>query len=290
MCIEDKRIGWLFPIQALFSSDHDFTGNDHFLKYAYVALNRLFDILNITRENAPDEFDLEDYYNDTSLCMMIWDRANSDTIEGFNIDQYTVSLYEYGYYRSEGQDFDLKRFPEIGRTKIHLKSISKALQEEEYILSLFKYQLPSVNNEIIRFYFIYQIIEILINIIFDNKFQLILEEINKEGRNLFDIKDTIQNEINEKHRINLLFDSYSSLSDSLSRAELKESCDLLLTHHSLCTKHTCVDAVYAVRCFLVHRLYSLDTETIDILKEINRNFILVIIDLLLSFKIPEIQD
>ena len=71
---------------------------------------------------------------------------------------------------------------------------------------------------------------------------------------------------------------------------MKESCDLLLTHHSLNTKQTCVDDVYAVRCFLVHRLYSLDTETIDILKEINRNFILVIIDLLLSFRIPEEED
>ena len=126
LCIEDKRIGWLFPLQALFSSDHDFVENDHFLKYAYVALYKLLDALEFKGENAPDEFDLEEFYDDTSLCMMIWDRTNINTIEGFNIDHYTVSLYEFGYYRSAGQ---------IGRTKVHLRPISKALQAEEYILS-----------------------------------------------------------------------------------------------------------------------------------------------------------
>ena len=32
----NKRIGWIFPGQALFSSQHDYADNPFFLKYAYV--------------------------------------------------------------------------------------------------------------------------------------------------------------------------------------------------------------------------------------------------------------
>lgn len=36
--VKNQRIGWIFPVQALLSRDHDYAKNSFFLKYAYVAI------------------------------------------------------------------------------------------------------------------------------------------------------------------------------------------------------------------------------------------------------------
>ena len=37
----NTRIGWIFPIQALLSQDHNYAENEHFLKYAYVSFKKI---------------------------------------------------------------------------------------------------------------------------------------------------------------------------------------------------------------------------------------------------------
>lgn len=140
--VDDVRIGWLFPIQSLFSKDHDFIENEYFLKYAYVAICKLLDRLKVNEKHEPEELELEEYYNDTTLCMLLCDDGNCKEIGGFNIDDYTISLYKYGYWHekiekySSGEYLDLECFP-TGNVRIHLKSISSELSTEPYILNLF---------------------------------------------------------------------------------------------------------------------------------------------------------
>lgn len=35
--VGEQRIGWIFPIQALLSNQHDYAANTFFLRYAYVC-------------------------------------------------------------------------------------------------------------------------------------------------------------------------------------------------------------------------------------------------------------
>ena len=44
-CDQSQRVGWLFPLQALCSNQHDYHDNKHFLRQAYVAYNIILEML-----------------------------------------------------------------------------------------------------------------------------------------------------------------------------------------------------------------------------------------------------
>ena len=74
--VDKQRIGWIFPIQALLSDQHDYAGNKFFLRYAYVAVWLLLN--NIKSENEQEissEIFLDDFY-DNSLTLLVLDNEN----------------------------------------------------------------------------------------------------------------------------------------------------------------------------------------------------------------------
>src|SRR5690242_20038601 len=54
----DQRIGWIFPVAALTSTEHSHSSNQHFLKVAFKAFELLLKEIEI-----PETEESEDYYN-----------------------------------------------------------------------------------------------------------------------------------------------------------------------------------------------------------------------------------
>ena len=251
--VDKQRIGWIFPIQALLSDQHDYAGNKFFLRYAYVAVWLLLN--NIKSENEQEissEIFLDDFY-DNSLTLLVLDNENISRLEGtFGIENYTISLYQYGYSWSGRGNLDsqIEKPDKI----IHLKSIAKELQQTKYIYTMFEKEIPKIQEAFARFHTYYQIVEILISIVFEDKFKTFVDLLKNSKESLFEQRDKLGNMILEKQRVKWLFAEYVSIPQT-EKNILDEQCKKLLQENSKKAGVGMAENLYAVRCLLVHSMY-----------------------------------
>ena len=283
--IKKQRIGWIFPIQALLSEEHDYSADEYFLKYAFVASYLLLEnIEDDNKQETPNQFLLEDYY-DVKKSILVIDNDNTKKLDSFSIDNYVVGLYKYGYaYNGNGNIFAESPIIESQR-RLTLKAVSSELTMIPNINFLFKEQLPIAESEVIRFYLCYQIIELLIAVVFEDQFKHILEKINLDTEQLFDQRELLTKIAGEKYRVKLLFSNYVSCETS-HYTDLDMACKKLLHLNKKETSEKYYENLYSVRCLLVHRLYSLTPDSYRILQDINRPFLNLVMDILFSFKKP----
>ena len=275
------RIGWIMPIQSLHSTQHVFSNDEYYLKYAYVAWVYL--LMNCDAEVEDlDTFDLFNCYPD-DIALLVLDQNNCSTIEGFDYDDYVVSLFEYGYSENGvGNVF----FDEIKIDKhINLKHMSKELNNIPYINNLFKTFIPRDDGAVSRFYIYYQIIELLIAKVFDDEFFDFLELLKNDTIDLYTKKDELNYISNERNRINRLFNTYCRV-DSQILKSLGDNCEQLLLYTDSKVAKSEPEKLYQVRCLLVHRMYLVDDNAEKILGIIDDLFLAVLIQLLHSFKKP----
>lgn len=88
---------------------------------------------------------------------------------------------------------------------IKLTAQSKRLRNIPYIVELFKKQIPGEREEFAMFYTYYQVIEILISVVFEIRFREILNTLNEDADNLFDKREDLNEIASEKNRIKWLF-------------------------------------------------------------------------------------
>ena len=283
--VDKQRIGWIFPIQALLSDQHDYAGNKFFLRYAYVAVWLLLN--NIKSENEQEissEIFLDDFY-DNSLTLLVLDNENISRLEGtFGIENYTISLYQYGYSWSGRGNLDsqIEKPDKI----IHLKSIAKELQQTKYIYTMFEKEIPKIQEAFARFHTYYQIVEILISIVFEDKFKTFVDLLKNSKESLFEQRDKLGNMILEKQRVKWLFAEYVSIPQT-EKNILDEQCKKLLQENSKKAGVGMAENLYAVRCLFVHSMYTLNEYSHEILEDINKAFLEVIMEMLLTFKTPQ---
>jgi len=285
VCVDSQRIGWIFPINALLSSEHDYADNIYFLKYAYIATYLLIrDINSIDEKTIPQDVNLVDYYDKENTIFVI-DKENTRQIEDFNIEDYIVSLFKYGYTRNENGNFSPS--PIKGNTRLNIRPISKELSGNPNINALFINQFSlAKDNEIIKFHICYQIIELLISKVFEHKFKSLIENLSDNPENLFDLREDLSTIAAEKERIKCLFHEYTSY-DSFDRTELGILCKQFLELNQKNYSEAPYSNLYSVRCMLVHKLYLLNDGSYNILGKINEHLLNITIDMLFSFHFPQ---
>ncbi|MBO5354123.1 MAG: hypothetical protein J6A77_12580 [Lachnospiraceae bacterium] len=282
--VTDKRLGWIFPIQALLSSEHDYVKNPYFLKYAFVATWHLLNkIYQIDEKRCPEFISLDDFYDET-INILILDQENCSKIKDFVLDDYVVSLYQKGY--SFSGNGNLYSDIEKPQKSIHLKSISKEIKNKKCLNELFKEMIPKNSESFSGFYVYYQVVEILISDIFESDFKNFIEVLNTNTDNLFEKRDELSNMAGEKGRVRRLFHDFSQI-NALCSSNLNQYCIKLLEVHGYKISADFAENLYLVRCLLVHKLYVLDKKDEEILKQINILFLDVLMEVLLSFKISK---
>lgn len=278
------RIGWIFPVQALLSSNHNYWDNPYFLKYAYVAYCLLLQkIESRDQQKNEGEISIGDFYKSEKIILIL-DKDNCNNIEDFLLSDYAPYLYKYGYSVTGKGNIDA----EIARPniRISLHKISSELRQIEYISTMFEQIIPQEQEAFARFHTYYQIIEIFISMIFEHDFRKFIGALNFDTENLFEKRDELTAMSAEKGRICKLFNDYVQV-DIKDRDALDEQCKDLLKNSGRGTFSEFYLNLYAVRCLLVHRLYSLDGRGLEILHQLNIIFLDIIIEMLVSFHIPD---
>ena len=285
VCIDSQRIGWIFPINALLSSEHDYANNIYFLKYAYVAIYLLLrDINSIDEKKLPQDFNFADHYDKENTIFVI-DTENTKQVEDFNIEDYIVSLFKYGYTRNENGNFSPSPIKGIERLKI--RPLSKELSGNPNINSLFINQFSlAKDNEIIKFHICYQIIELLISKVFEHKLKTIIKNLSSDSENLFDLREDLSTIAAEKERIKYLFETYTTCETS-DKIQIEIACKQFLELNQKKCLGNHYYNLYSVRCMLVHKLYLLNDGSYEILRKINEHLLNITIDMLFSFHFPQ---
>lgn len=282
------RVGWIFPIQALLSKEHEYADNIHFLKYAYVAICKLLD--QIDEKNIHDFktcFSLLDFYRPEQQVLLI-DKENASKIVYYNIDNYVVSLFSKGYsFVGKGNIYTI--IDKIDKN-IRLVSLPSDLKEVSYINTLFKNLVPVEMEGFAKFHLLYQIIEIMITVVFKAEFLQFIEQLKKSSEKIFNEKENLDNIVGEKNRVKWLMNNYTSISQD-KKDILNSYCIKILDINSCkYSDEEMSNNLYGVRCLIVHNLYVLDSYSYDeILPDLNNAFLDVIINMLQTFAIPSME-
>lgn len=273
------RIGWIFPIQSLESQEHDYVHNVFYLKYAYIVVYKLLQMAEFEEEEYSD-FSILDYYSD-DIQILVYDKENASKIEGFEISNYSVDLFSKGYsFCGEGNIFTkLDKFDK----NIRVKQLPKPIRNISYINDLFMELIPLQESSYSKFHLIYQIIEILIGVVFNYKIKSLIQEIADSPNDLFEKRVKLNEITTEKDRVIWLFNNFSNV-ELQKREILNNLCEKILQDNEKNYKENNVgNNLYAVRCLIVHNLYSLDESSRELLRELNNSFLDAVLDILFTF-------
>lgn len=285
-CDNSDRVGWLFPLQALLSNQHDFHDKPFFLKQAYVAYYLIIEMIvdKIDFEKVDDVI-LTDFLNENCQILLLEKRSlNRDSVI-FTYEKYAPSLLAYGY-TNRNSGFKLGRLDELGR-RIKLRRVSEKLEQDAYILTLFRELIPSELDELSRFHVLYQTVEVMINIIFQRRFELMLQRLQTSTTNIYvnETAEELKNLMGEKERVRLLFTKWSDIDGGVGSALLNE-CKAFLDDNGYPVKRDLFACLYGTRNLIVHSMYKLDTEGLEKLRVINEKFLYVLVEMVNTFAEP----
>jgi hypothetical protein len=145
--------------------------------------------------------------------------------------------------------------------------------------------LKTEEHPLVRFYLLYQVIELIIEIIFQKSF---LEKINtfqnNTDRNIYELKESIAYISSEKERISKLITSLEKYFDGNTKTNLLLYCNDLLISFNSETKTSLALALYSVRSLIVHKFRKLPEENLPKIAEINQEFENILIKIILNYE------
>lgn len=282
-----KPSGALIPVTAIESEDHDFADKHWFWRYSNAALQTLF-TLNLWTCHYNIDIDQERIYLSELLgedaAFLIIHRKQFDIVDIFS------SIIRYGFFL---QEKDINPIPEYfssckdlpkGKHLI-LSKISPDLEKVKFqifnILKLYVFQ----SNNIFKFFILYQIIEILMQEIFDDTKDELLKLL-AETTDIQAMRDLLSKSVSEKQRLRLLVDDYAnSVFKDGDLKILKDACQSYLNEEM----NNFQECIYKVRNALFHNLRLHDESRDGHLKLIVDELMKIIPDILFSYKKPNFQ-
>lgn len=287
---ENIRIGWLIPIISLSSVLHDYAENEHFLRYAYRGIKEALEILdsNIFSKSvklSENSCRLEDiFHEETVLLVLSKDVFNSE--RQFEICKFSASLIKHGYVSLSKRvptDIEIRGWPITSR-HLYLDEISNEIDSYLLISELLNKSYSFEANVVFRFFYLYQIIELLIDLIYKREQEGLVEKLletkNDSGKTK-EVLDKMQRFMSEKKRIGLLINEYTNIASEL--APLANSCNDFLASINRENSQEFSGYFYSIRNFIFHQYRDFPEDGEDILNEVLKNTLNVIPKLLASF-------
>ncbi len=304
------KLGWIFPIQSFLTNEHDYSKNPYFLPYAYNAYLKLLDGISdvnyynkIKINEISDGTYIEKIYGENTIVMILYKNYLNDYAikynQPFDIKNYIVDFYSKGFNLFSQNNFNLfyhvdfntknieKEYIPSGN-KINIQKVSNDFIDNEYVNNLLLDLIPFQDHPLVKFHLLYQIIELLIDLIFKNELTISTSRFKDPNENFHDIKDEIMTLTKEQERIVKLFNDYSKNVDSSLKKNLKATCDLLIGLTKDKIPNDAPKSLYKVRCLLFHNLRSFKTDYTTSLKSINSDFENLLTEILIEFKLIKI--
>lgn len=287
-------LGWLIPITALNSVDHDYNNNRFFIKAAYAALHAALDsnLQGCSKEihlDNTESLSVCDIYED-SICFLVLNKFQISDKTSLDPDclatNLVARLYSYGYRYAEAtilpSNFTAKEAP-IGKVRVDTKS---GMFNDQFIRSLFYEILPRVDNPIAEFLYLYQVIEVFIDKIFESEFKVIVADLKSKQVDSFEAKKSLSRLMEEMTRFTKLLNRYTKFEHSKHSEVLTSGKSLLPDSNN--EQNNLVKIVYSIRSKLVHetRIFHNSSRHSE-LSRFNFEFSSLLYDIILNFNLDE---
>ena len=272
--LNGERIGWIFPVACLVSKEHSFADNSHFSYYAFHAYEWLLSNTTICERLSKGETLSSillgsDHYDSAVLLMFPTGKFKTPITP----ELMWPSLVKYGYFKSL---WGKGHFLPVGETSIHLELSS---EDDPYIHELLT-QYLFCNEPALRFFRLYQVIELLIERDLVNYLSVLVEK-GKKGELSTRSLDSFIRDNSELKRIRNVFDQESI--DVSDYDELNRLCREYLKSKDIEDKEELSTNLYHVRNLIVHRLRKTHSDMVDI-DAINDECQLLVMDLIIRSK------
>lgn len=288
----DIRVGWIIPTISLVSDLHDFSDDEFFLKYAYIAIRESLISLNesLYTYSVPDDVD-EVFYSKLfheETAILVLSKTNLNNIDGFSIDRVFPSMLKHGYVSLSSRnpsDIHHESDAEISR-RLNLDLVSTDIKSSSLIGELLNVSFSYEEKPVFKFFFIYQVLELLIDRVYQKEQESIVDELiaaKGDTGKTKEVLDKIQNLTSEKKRISLLINEYSKTSGDL--VFLKTLCNELLVDLNRSQESSFEGYFYKIRNFIFHQYRDFPKQSEDKLNRIISEFVKFLPKLLSSFKL-----
>lgn len=282
---DPKRVGWMLPISMLTTEDEETLDKEHVNQYVFFAYCYLLGKEAIVNElingKELDEI-LTNAYPDG--CLLIINNANMP--EGVTLKKLELSLARNGYFVSptgyanplineEGNNLNLTPAGEI------LKADGTYI--DPYIEKLLK-QYSYNSNTFIRFLYLYQVEEVLMNTEMVYQLEDFLYLLKQNKPNYRKVENGLK-ETTESKRLKQIVEN-AHLRSTISNA-LDQKCNEFLNSEG---DNPLVqpESIYQVRNHIVHR-FRVASGDENAVKDICDHLELYLYDLLICYKLPKVN-
>lgn len=265
----DERLGWIFPITILESNENDYSDIQNLNNYKYIAYKKLLE-QNVSVKTKGNNFTytLGELFPNSVICLLSTDTISK--IPNFNFKNYILSLYHYGYLKIHTTSvakpiYDRSAFVEDmrrpDRTTITIHKANFDIYSDDFFRSLFtKDHLLQSESYLVRFVFLYQIIEHFMAREFDMQFEQYLNAYKETSLGKNDLKENIMSLSKER---NLIRDIFSRITiESGVTSDFTSECEFLFNELNFIPKsNSFPDKIYDLRNVIVHRFRELINKT-----------------------------
>jgi len=293
---KDLRIGWVFPIQALLSAEHDEAENPHFLNYASAATAALLapsrDVFSERLDMLQSgELSLLDFYSEDAAVLTLSNQACSQ-IPDFDVADYLPGLFKFGFVSPISRGHPLSNQTRTGQmlrelhARINLRKISPKLRSDQFLSALFTGDTDLSGHRLATFLILYQAFELLIERVFQAERQTFINKATGIGNSVYDAKtalNDLRDVISEESRLRKLT-SPTYLDPPPNWAALQAACCLFLDEFRIKTETGVAGFLYPVRNMVVHQFRSMTPNALAMLDAINDELLILLPDIVASYK------
>lgn len=276
---DNKRIGWVIPLSLLITDDDTILKNPHLSCYVFHAYQYLLKSDEYSEVSDDESFStkISEEANKNKCLLMTYNHHLADT----DIKRLELPLARYGYYFHDNHHYNEKR-KSVENNKIRLSLAFNVVDNEgSYIDSYFDQLLKkhlTVQEPVIRFLYLYQVIEILINKVLIKNLEDLINELKGPTGSIREVSDVLKKQTEIERWKKIESDSAIIPNDY---EDLKSLCNIYVRRTEDPFDHP--NSIYKVRNHITHRFRFAAQNQNDI-KAINNLFEMYLYDLLIKYK------
>lgn len=276
---ENKRIGWVIPLSLLITDDDTILNNPHLSCYVFHAYQFL--LKSKEYEEVMDDENFSTKINEEAnknKCLLITYKQH---LADAKIKRLELPLARYGYYFYDNHHYNEKR-KSVENNKIRVSLAFHVIDNtgsyfDTYFDQLLKTHLE-VQEPIIRFLYLYQVIEILINKVLIKNLEDLINELKGPTGSIREVSDILKKQTEIERWKKIESDSAIIHSDY---EDLRRLCNSYVRRTENPFEHP--NSIYQVRNHITHR-FRFAAQNQDGIKDINNLFEMYLYDLLIKYK------
>lgn len=296
----DKRIGWIIPVSSLDSNLHIHKDDIHFLKYAYLAAKACLETewasvnYNDVEIGLAQSLVLSDIFPEFTAVLVISLKTLTEGAE-FDMDRAVPSMMANGYIPLGREPAGLYDWGFDRASKVFVEMASPAPSEFLVINNLLRAFARAKDEPVLQFFFLYQIVELLIERVMRHEYAAIASSIISAGQDSSKLKvaiDGVGRSVSEAERLRLLNSKY--VKDPVDTVQLDLLCcsflDLIGRTAAAGYKkpkaglHGCL---YQVRNAIFHGFRDVPAAALDALQDVVKELLMVISKMLSRYHSPD---